>query len=100
MGILDLYTNFNAGQGSAYNYDDVSANTQPSLLGSTQQSKLHADDIQPGYSLNGNYSGEVSNMNNAYNNGGAITLPTPSGLDLDGEDPSPYTNPETGATYI
>lgn len=100
MGLLNLYTNFNGGQGSAYNYDDVTPGNEPSLLGSTQQSKLHADGSQPGYSLNGNYTGEVSDMNNAYNNGGAITLPNPSGLDLNGVQPSPYSNPETGATYI
>lgn len=100
MGILDLYTNFNGGQGSAYNYDDVSNTTEPSLLGSTQQSKLHANGIQPGYSLNGSDSSEVTSMNNAYNNGGAITLSNPSNLDLDGAQPTPYSNPETGATYL
>ena len=94
MGLLDILTN----QGSsltAYN------GTQPAINQlATQQSKLHADGNQPGYSLNGSNSNEVTAMNNAYNNGGAITLSNPSNLDLNGAQPTPYSNPETGATYL
>ena len=106
MGLLDLYSNFNSGNGSSYNYDDVTETTQPFLLGSTNQSKLHATlDGQAGYSLNGGFFDEVNNMNSSYNNGGAISLPTVipnsiADLDLEGNQPPTYSNPETGETYV
>lgn len=100
MGILDLYSNFNGNQGSSYDYDAVSATTQPSLLGSTKQSKLHSNGSQPGYSLDGSDYNGVNAMNGSYNNE-ATPLPPPTILDLNGAQPSPpYTNPETGATYL
>lgn len=99
MGLLDLYTNFNNSIGSLYKYDGVEETTSPSLMGSTQFSKLHASDTVPGYSLNGNYSGEVNQASNEYNNGGAFPLDIPSTLDLGGWTPAPYPNPETGETY-
>tara|TARA_R110001606_G_scaffold304990_1_gene452268 strand:+ start:659 stop:964 length:306 start_codon:yes stop_codon:yes gene_type:complete len=99
MGLLDLYTNFNNNQGSSLNYNGVEETTSPALVGSTAFSKLHADGTIPGFSLNGNFAGEVNNSSNQYNNGGAFPLGTPSTLDLDGADPAPYPNPETGETY-
>jgi hypothetical protein len=84
MGLLDMLTN----QGSsltAYN------GTQPTVNPlATQQSKLHADGNQPGYSLIGANATLVNNQYNAYQDGTPNQIPFPSLLDLNGTTPPPY----------
>lgn len=59
--------------------------------GATPQSKLHASDSQPGYSLDGAFRGEVNNAYNSYLDGVTTNkLPQPSQLDLNGKTPSKY----------
>jgi hypothetical protein len=75
-------------------------NITPNPL-STNQSKMHATpEGTAGYSLNGANQSLVASQYTSYNDGSANTLPNPSELDLNGTVPSPYTNPETGVTYI
>jgi len=84
MGLLDILTN----QGSsltAYN------GTQPAINQlATQQSKLHADGNQPGYSLNGAGANLVTTQYNDYQDGTPNQIPFPSQLDLNGVTPSQY----------
>lgn len=62
-------------------------------MGATQQSVLHADGTQPGYSLDGSDFGTVNASYQSYNDGVGNTLPIPSQLDLDGQTPLISTNP-------
>ena len=61
-------------------------------IGATQQSKLHADGNQAGYSLNGSDFTDVNGAFQAYNDGTNNVLPMPSQLDLDGQKPSSYSD--------
>lgn len=49
--------------------------------GATKQSKLHASNDEPGYSLGGAFKGDVDKAYQAYNDGFNNTLPSPSQLD-------------------
>ena len=50
--------------------------------GATKQSKLHASNDEPGYSLGGAFKGDVDKAYQAYNDGDSSnTLPPPSQLD-------------------
>lgn len=50
--------------------------------GATKQSKLHASNDEPGYSLGGAFKGDVDKAYQAYNDGDSSnTLPSPSQLD-------------------
>lgn len=86
MGLLDKLTT----QGSVYSYGNgITPSVNP---GATQQSKLHADGSQPGYSLDGSDALAVNTAFQAYNDGVTNTLPQPSQLDLDGQIPTQYVN--------
>jgi hypothetical protein len=86
MGILTTLTT----QGSAYtSYDGTTPSTNPLA---TQQSKLHSDGNQPGYSLNGANSNQVTSDYNAYNDGVGNQIPLPSLLDINGITPTQYLN--------
>jgi len=57
--------------------------------GATKQSKLHASNQQPGYSLDGAFKGEVTTAYNSYLDGVTTNkLPQPSQLDLNGKIPA------------
>lgn len=57
--------------------------------GATKQSKLHASNQQPGYSLDGAFAGEVTAAYNSYLDGVTTNkLPQPSQLDLNGKIPA------------
>ena len=86
MGLLDKLTT----QGSILSYGNgVTPSINP---GATQQSKLHADGNQPGYSLNGSDASVVNNAFQQYNDGVTNILPQPSQLDLNGSNPPKYTS--------
>ena len=86
MGILTTLTT----QGSAYtSYDGATPATNPLA---TQQSKLHSDGGQPGYSLNGANANQVTSDYNAYNDGVGNQIPLPSLLDINGITPTQYLN--------
>jgi hypothetical protein len=78
MGILTKLTT----QGSAFTaYDGTTPPVNPLA---TQQSKLHADGNQPGYSLNGTNTSLVTAQYNAYQDGTPNQIPLPSLLDTNG----------------
>jgi len=86
MGILTTLTT----QGSAYtSYNGATPSTNPLA---TQQSKLHSDGNQPGYSLNGANANQVTSDYNAYNDGVGNQIPLPSLLDINGITPTQYLN--------
>ena len=86
MGILTTLTT----QGSAYtSYDGATPSTNPLA---TQQSKLHSDGNQPGYSLNGANANQVTSEYNAYNDGVGDQIQLPSLLDINGITPTQYLN--------
>jgi hypothetical protein len=90
MGLFDKLT----GQGSVYSYGN--GQTPPTNPGATQQSKLHTDGTQPGYSLNGSNFGDVNNAYQSYNDGVGNILPQPSLLDINGTPPvGPLSDPNT-----
>lgn len=82
MGILTQLTTAGSPL-SAYNGGTPQVNPL-----ATQQSKLHADGTNPGYSLNGAQSGIVAPQYNAYDDGITNPLPLPSQLDLNGGIPT------------
>lgn len=84
MGIKDLLSTKGSNL-TAYNGKTPSINPL-----ATDQSKLHADGNQPGYSLNGNNFNTVNNNYNSYLDGVNNSLPLPSNLDLNGKTPSKY----------
>ena len=90
MGLLNLLT----GQGSVLSYGN--GQTPAVNQGATQQSKLHADGNQPGYSLNGSAASIVTTDYTAYNDGYNNALPQPSQLDLNGKTPSKYLDNPPG----
>ena len=78
MGILTKLTT----QGSAFTaYDGTTPPVNPLA---TQQSKLHVDGNQPGYSLNGANANQVTADYNAYQDGTPNQIPLPSLLDTNG----------------
>jgi len=86
MGILTTLTT----QGSIYtSYDGATPSTNPLAA---QQSKLHSDGNQPGYSLNGANTNQVTSDYNAYNDGVGNQIPLPSLLDINGITPTQYLN--------
>ena len=90
MGILTKLTT----EGSTFtSYDGGTPTTNPLA---TQQSKLHADGNQAGYSLDGSAASIVSNDYTAYNDGYNNALPQPSQLDLNGKTPSKYLDNPPG----
>jgi hypothetical protein len=93
MGILSKLTT-DGSQLSAYNGATPSVNQL-----ATKQSLLHADNDQPGYSLNGNNANMVINYYNDYLDGVNNSIPQPSQLDFfNGKEPSKYIDnlPEGG----
>jgi hypothetical protein len=56
----------------------------------TKQSKLHADNDQPGYSLDGAGAAQVIRDYGNYEDGVNNAIPQPSILDLNGRAPSKY----------
>ena len=86
MGLLDKLTT----QGSVYSSGNgVTPTVNP---GATQQSKLHADGNQPGYSTAGANFQTVNDAFQQYQDGVTNTLPQPSKLDLNGTTPAQYIN--------
>jgi hypothetical protein len=87
MGLLDKLT---LQGGSPYSYGN---GTTPTVNpGATQQSKLHADGNQPGYSIDGSDFSTVNAAFQAYNDGVNNVLPQPSQLDINGVTPAQYIN--------
>ena len=78
MGILTKLTT----EGSIFSAHD--GNNPPVNPLATQQSKLHVDGNQPGYSLNGANAGQVTADYNAYQDGTPNQIPLPSLLDTNG----------------
>jgi hypothetical protein len=64
MGLLDKLTQ----GGSPYSITG-NGSTPSTNVGATQQSKLHASGEEAGYSLNQNFTQEVSTAANSYNTG-------------------------------
>ena len=87
MGLLDMLTN----QGSPFTAAPNGSTPSTNPL-ATQQSPLHADGNQPGYSLNGSDFSGVNSAYQQYNDGAVNFLPQPSLLDLDGQTPPQYLN--------
>jgi hypothetical protein len=85
MALLDRLT---SGPGSVLSAGN--GTTPPTNVGATRSSKLHADNDQPGYSLNGANAVDVRAAYNAYNDGVPNLIPNPSLLDLNGIRPSTY----------
>jgi hypothetical protein len=85
-GLLDKLTN----DGSILSYDN--GQTPTTNPGATQQSKLHANGNQAGYSLNGSEFNDVNAAYQAYKDGYNNALPMPSQLDLNGQRPQSYSN--------
>lgn len=86
MGLIDKLTT----QGSNLSYGNGQSPTVNP--GATQQSKLHTNGNQPGYSLNGSDFGDVNTAFQAYNDGVNNILPLPSQLDINGATPNQYIN--------
>ncbi len=94
MGLLDKLLKENS-QLSKYNGDTPTINPLAS-----KQSKLHANDTEPGYSLDGAYKSDVNNDYVAYDDGYANSIPQPSILDR-GTKYTKYSDvpPEVGARF-
>lgn len=92
MGILNKYYD----QDTNFAPYDGRTPGQVNHDGATKQSKLHAYGTNPGYSLDGAYELDVRKYDAAYDNGGAIIVPRPSQLDLNGATPTGYQSPEVG----
>jgi hypothetical protein len=93
MGILTKLTT----QGSAFTSYD--GNTPPVNPLATQQSKLHVNGNQPGYSLNGANASLVTTQYNAYEDGTPNQIPLPSLLDNNGVIP-PSSPGGQGLPYL
>jgi len=86
MGLLTKLTT----EGSTYSSFDGGTPTTNPLA--TQQSKLHADGNQPGYSLDGANTNAITSEYNAYNDGVGNQIPIPSQLELNCTTPCQYLN--------
>jgi len=84
MGILTKLTT----EGSIFSAHD--GNNPPVNPLATQQSKLHVDGNQPGYSLDGANANTVITQYNGYEDGTPNQIPLPSLLDLNGVTPTQY----------
>ncbi len=82
--LLTLLTN----TGSPLSYGNGS--TPEINPGATNQSKLHTNGDEPGYSLDGSNFTEVNTAAQLYNDGVGNALPQPSQLDMNGQTPSRY----------
>jgi hypothetical protein len=83
MGILDKLNQ----TGTSLSYPGVTPGVAANV-GATKQSKLHAFDNTPGYSINGRYNPEVTTAYTEYNDGYNNALPQPSQLDRNGNIPA------------
>lgn len=84
MGILDRLIQ----GGSPYSLDN--GNTPPINPLATQQSKMHADGTAPGYSIDGDFFGDVNDAYQMYRDGLSNPLPQPSQLDMGAATPPRY----------
>lgn len=88
MGLLTKLTTPGGGSSlSAANGGAIAVNPL-----ATQQSQLHANGNQPGYSVNGAGFSTVNSQFQQYNDGVGNVLPQPSLLDLNGATPTEYIN--------
>jgi hypothetical protein len=84
MGLLNMLLN----QGSPLS---IANGATPGINPlATQQSKLHYNDPNSGYSIDGAAATEVISAWNQYVDGVSNAIPQPSLLDLDGETPDRY----------
>lgn len=102
MGLKDKLVNQGGSIYSKYNGGPGVINP-----GVEKTSKLHAQN-QPGYSLDGSFASIVGPAYNSYDDGVTNILPIPSGLDINGVQPSgplsapgvnPINNSFSGGTY-
>ena len=93
MGLYDMLTT----QGSSLTaYNGITPPINPLA---TQQSKLHANGDQPGYSLDGANATLVNGQYNAYLDGVGNQIPQPSLLDTNGIVP-PVSPGGQGLPYL
>jgi len=90
MGLLTKLTSGTPGSGSPLSYGN--GQTPTINPGATQQSRLHTNGNQPGYSIDGSEFTTVNPAFQSYNDGVSNTLPQPSLLDLNGQTPPQYIN--------
>jgi hypothetical protein len=83
MGLLDKLNQ----TGTPLSYPGVTPGNAANV-GATKQSKLHAFNNTPGYSVNGNYNSDVTAAYTLYNDGYNNALPQPSQLDRNGVIPA------------
>ena len=83
MGLLDKLNQ----TGTPLSYPGVNPGNAANV-GATKQSKLHAFNNTPGYSVNGNYNSDVTAAYTLYNDGYNNALPQPSQLDRNGNIPA------------
>jgi hypothetical protein len=83
MGLLDKLNQ----TGTPLSYPGVNPGTAANV-GATKQSKLHAFGNDAGYSVNGNFTSDVTTAYTAYNDGYNNALPRPSQLDRNGVIPA------------
>ena len=94
MGLQDLLKT----KGSKWTKHDGA--TPPTNPLATSTSGLHAQPSgQAGYSLAGGGATAVKKAYNEYEDGVNNPIPQPSKLDLNGQRPKTYINPETGQSY-
>ena len=87
MGLLNKLTKE---EGSVYS--NGNGKTPATNILATQQSKMHANGSQPGYSLDGAFYQDVNQAFQGYNDGTTNILPQPSVLDLNGRVLAKYTD--------
>ena len=87
MGLLTKLTTLGGSPLSVANGGPIAVNPL-----ATQQSKMHANGNQPGYSVNGSQFSTVNPQYQQYNDGAVNVLPQPSLLDLNGATPTAYIN--------
>jgi hypothetical protein len=85
MGLLTKLTTLGGSPLSVANGGPIAVNPL-----ATQQSKMHANGNQPGYSVDGSQFSTVNPQYQQYNDGAANVLPQPSVLDLNGATPTEY----------
>ena len=87
MGLLTKLTTLGGSLLSVANGGAIAINPL-----ATQQSKMHANGNQPGYSVDGSQFSTVNPQYQQYNDGAVNVLPQPSLLDLNGGTPTQYLN--------